>query len=142
MKVDGPNPLRAGQVRRKSATDPSGSDFASALEGESASAAAAGGLSGTSASAAVSTILALQAAQGEEGDAAKERAKSRANELLRQLELLRLDILTGAIPRAHLIAIAQTIKTSREGVFDPRLNDILDEIDLRAQVELAKYAPY
>lgn len=142
MKVEGPNPLRTGQVRRKSATDPaSGSDFTSALEDESASAASAGGLSGTSASAAVSTILALQAAAGEEGDAAKERAKSRANELLRQLDLLRLDLLTGAIPKAHLITLAQTIKTSREGVFDPRLNEILDEIDLRAQVELAKYTP-
>jgi len=142
MKVEGPQGPRVGGVRRKSATGSPDGDFASQLESESAAPASTGGLSGTSASAAVSTILALQAAEGEEGDAAKQRAKNRADQLLRELELLRLDILTGAIPKAHLVALAQTIKTSREGVFDPRLNEILDEIDLRAQVELAKYDPY
>lgn len=143
MKVEGPQgSARVGGVRRKSATGTPEGDFASQLEGESAAPAAAGGLSGTASSAAVSTILALQEAAGEEGDAAKERAKSRASQLLRELEILRLDLLTGAIPRAHLIALAQTVKTSRDGIFDPRLTEILDEIDLRAQVELAKYDPY
>lgn len=141
MKVEGPQGARVGQVRRKSATGSADSDFASQLEGETESAASAG-VSGTAASAAVSTILALQQAEGEEGDAAKERAKKRADELLRELEMLRLDILAGAIPRGHLIALAQTVKTARDNVFDPRLNEILDEIDLRAQVELAKYDPY
>ncbi len=142
MKVEGPNGPRIGSVRRKPGVSSSGGDFASELEGQSEAAPSAGGLSGTSASAMIGSLLALQQAPGEEGDAAKERAKSRAEELLRELDLLRLDILTGVIPRGHLVAIAQTIKTSRDGVFDPRLNEILDDIDLRAQVELAKYNPY
>lgn len=141
MKVEGPNPLRTGQVRRKSGSDAAGGDFASELEGAGAP-ASSGGVSGASGTSLIGSILALQQSEGEEGDAAKERAKSRAQELLRELELLRLDILSGVIPRGHLIALAQTIKTSREGVFDPRLTEILDEIDLRAQVELAKYDPY
>lgn len=143
MKVEGPIPPRVGGVRRKGATDPaSGESFASALEDESAPASGPAGLSGTSASAAVSTILALQGAEAEEGDAAKSRAKSRAEELLRKLDMLRLDLLTGAIPRDHLIGLAQAVKTVRDNVMDPQLNEILDEIDLRAQIELAKYDPY
>jgi hypothetical protein len=121
----------------------SGGSFASALEEESASGGGyLAGLSGTSASAAVSTILALQGAEAEEGDAAKSRAKSRAEELLRKLDLLRLDLLSGGIPRAHLIGLAQAVKTVRVTVMDPQLGEILDEVDLRAQIELAKYDPY
>ena len=138
MKVEGPQGSKIGQVRRKSATSSSDGDFASALESES-SAPTPVGLGAPPSIAMVGSLLALQQAGAEEGDAAKERAKNRAAELLRELELLRLDILTGVIPRGHLTALAATIKTSREGVFDPRLNEILDEIDLRAQVELAKY---
>lgn len=142
MKVEGPQTNRVGATRRKPGVSSSGGDFASELESQSEAAPSAGGLSGTSSASMISSLLALQQAEGEEGDAAKERAKSRANELLRELEMLRLDILGGTIPRGHLVALAQTVKTSREGVFDPRLNEILDEIDLRAQVELAKYDPY
>jgi len=143
MKVEGPHPSRVGTVRRRSATDPAGSSsFADALEGESEASAAAGGLAGTSATTATSAILALQASEGEEGDAAKERSKTRAEELLKRLDMLRMDILAGGIPRGHLMGLAQAVKTVRDRVFDPRLNEILDEIDLRAQVELAKYDPY
>lgn len=142
MKVEGPQNARVGQVRRKSAAGSADGDFASQLDTGAEAPASAGGVGTPASIAAVGSLLALQQAQGEEGDAAKERAKNRANQLLRELDLLRLDILTGVIPRGHLVALAQTIKTSRDGVFDPRLNEILDEIDLRAQVELAKYDPY
>jgi len=143
MKVEGPHTSRLGNVRRRSATDPAGgSSFADALEGETEAPASTGGLAGTNATAATSAILALQAAEGEEGDAAKERSKARAEELLKKLDMLRMDILTGGIPRGHLVGLAQAVKTVRDKVFDPRLNEILDEIDLRAQVELAKYDPY
>lgn len=139
MKVEGPNPLRAGSVRRKSTTSADGS-FADALGGDDTSASAPAGLSGPQASASVNTILALQAAEAEEGDAAAGRSKQRAEMLLRQLEMLKMDILAGAIRRDHLEALAQSVRTTREQVIDPRLTEVLDEIDLRAQVELAKYS--
>ena len=143
MKVEGPNPLRSGAVRRKSGSGSGDDSFAPALESEIAGgAAAASGMTGASATAGVSTILALQGAEGEEGDAAKQRARARADEILRKLDLLRLDILAGVIPRDHLIGLAQSVKSMRERVFDPALAEVLDDIDLRAQVELAKYDPY
>ena len=142
MKVEGPNPLRPGAVRRKGAPGATDSSFADALDSAEASADVPANITGASASAAVSTILALQSAEAEEGDAATARSKSRAEDMLRKLDLLRLDLLTGGIPRDHLVGLAQAVKSSRENVFDPRLNEVLDEIDLRAQVELAKYDPY
>lgn len=94
------------------------------------------------ASAPVGALLTLQASPGAEGDAASARAKTRAEELLRRLDLLRVDLLGGGIPRDRLIGLARALKTLRDQTFDPRLNTVLDEIDLRAQVELAKYDPY
>lgn len=139
MKVDGPNPLRPVTTRRK--VGEGGGDFASALD-DGAEAASASGLSGAAPARATTSLLALQASAAEEGDAAKQRARHRAEELLRKLDQLRVDLLMGAIPRSHLISLAQSVKTMRDHVIDPRLNDVLDEIDLRAQVELAKYDPY
>ncbi len=140
MKVEGPNPLRAPAARRK-VGDGSSGDFASALDSgeESASSSGVTGAARTSAS---GSLLALQGVHAEEGDAAKRRARQRAEDLLRKLDQLRTGLLLGAIPRSHLIGLSQSLKTVRENVMDPRLTDVLDEIDLRAQVELAKYDPY
>lgn len=136
MKVEGPGLSRLGRVRRTSGAAPA-EGFAEALEGESAAATPAG-VQGLSSTLSVGSLLALQ---GENQDEQEKRAKARGEDLLRQLELLRLDLLTGAIPRSHLTGLAQTVKTAREQTFDPRLNEILDEIELRAAVELAKYDP-
>lgn len=144
MKVEGTSPNKPGAVRRRSGVaSADGTSFADALESESAaSATATPGASAPPAPASINALFALQGTEAEEGDAAAARAKHRAEDLLRKLDLLRLDILTGGIPRAHLIGLAQSIKTMRDQVFDPRLAEVLDEIDLRAQVELAKYDPY
>ena len=141
MKVDGPNPLRPASSRRKVGSS-DGSDFASALDDGTEASEQSAALSGSVPATATSSLLALQGVGGNEGDAARERARSRAEELLRKLDQLRVDLLMGAIPRSHLIGLAQSVKTIRDHVMDPRLNDVLDEIDLRAQVELAKYDPY
>jgi hypothetical protein len=142
MKVEGPSTGKIAPARRRSAVGQASADFASELVSESVASPATVSISGMAAPAAVDTILALQASAAEDGDAATARAKSRALDILRRLELLRLDLLTGAIPKDHLIGLAQSVKNMRENVMDPRLNDLLDEIDLRAQVELAKHDPF
>lgn len=140
MKVEGPNPLRPTAPRRK-VGDSSSGDFASELEGgEEASTST--GVTGSGRASALGSLLALQGVPAEEGDAAKRRARQRAEDLLSKLDKIRTGLLLGAIPRSHLIGLAQSLKTVRESVMDPRLTDVLDEIDLRAQVELAKYDPY
>jgi hypothetical protein len=47
--------------------------------------------------------------------------------------------LTGVISRDKLRKLTQVVSARRGEVTDPRLKEVLDEIDLRAQVELAKY---
>ncbi len=145
MKVDNTSAGKPAAVRRRSGVGARGQvSFADALEGSAEAGAVAfgDGVGAPSAAAPVDTLLALQATAGPEGDAAAARAKKRAEDLLRRLDLLRLDLLTGGIPRERLIGLAQSLKTLRDQTFDPRLNDILDDIELRAQVELAKYDPY
>ena len=51
-----------------------------------------------------------------------------------------LELLTGAISRDKLLQLGHLVNTRKGEVTDPRLAEILDEIDLRAQVELAKHA--
>lgn len=58
--------------------------------------------------------------------------------MLDQLEEIRVGLLTGAIPRDRLEALDRLVQENRGQVVDPRLGEILDEIELRARVELAK----
>ena len=54
------------------------------------------------------------------------------------MEEIRHGLLLGMIPRAKLHALSQTVREQRQYVTDPRLGAVLDEIELRAKVELAK----
>ncbi|MEX0815276.1 MAG: flagellar assembly protein FliX [Dongiaceae bacterium] len=51
---------------------------------------------------------------------------------------MRHGLLAGAIPLAGLEDLARVLRAHRGDVDDPRLADLLDHIDLRAAVELAK----
>ncbi|MCH9020057.1 MAG: hypothetical protein IIA73_06805 [Proteobacteria bacterium] len=58
--------------------------------------------------------------------------------MLDRLDEIRHALLFGAIPRHRLLALQREVREKRVAVADPRLNQLLDEIDLRAAVELAK----
>lgn len=73
------------------------------------------------------------------GKSPEQQAKEQADTLLLQLETLRLGLLNGSLPVKVLHNLAAGLKKQRPHIQDPRLMEILDEIDLRAQVELAKY---
>ena len=62
----------------------------------------------------------------------------RAGDLLDRLDEIRVGLLDGAIPRERLGQLVKTVRARREAVEDPRLATLLDEIELRARVELAK----
>ena len=59
--------------------------------------------------------------------------------MLERLEEIRAGLLLGAIPRSQLVDLARVAQETRENFVDPALNDVLDDIELRARVELAKY---
>lgn len=126
-------------TRKSSKAQSVDSDFSSFLEGtESSSAAAVGGPSSVSG---IESLLAAQSVGDALQDSGKKRkAAAHANDILDKLEDLRVAILTGAIPKHKLIELAQTLRERREMGLDEELNQILDEIELRAEVELAKLA--
>lgn len=73
-------------------------------------------------------------------DAVARRAKGlrRGHAILDHLDEIRAGLLAGLIPKGQLNGLIRAIQSARSSVSDPRLAEVLDEIDLRAQVELAK----
>lgn len=135
IKIEGTGPVRSPQPIKRAAKSSGPSDgFAKQLDEVNSGS----NVSETAPMGVVSGILGLQ-----EVDDATERAargKKRAENILDQLEDLRLDLLTGTISHEKLKNLVKIVNTRRLEVKDPRLTQILDEIDLRAKVELAKYS--
>ena len=96
---------------------------------------------GVEAPATVGGIAALLATQAV-GDSLEREARKRlvdyGNDLLDKLEELRHGLLLGHVPKEKLIAMAQMVRSRRDSTPDPRLSELLDEIELRVEVELAK----
>lgn len=93
-------------------------------------------VSGPGPIAAVETILTLQGFD----DTTDGRSKGLAHgqSLLDMLDQVRDGLLAGSIPRATLNRLASAVSRRQENFVDPRLQNVLEEIDLRARVELAK----
>jgi hypothetical protein len=134
MKIDPTGPARAaGSVRR---TDRAGAtrsgDFARHLD----SPGAASGVNGGNPVGAVNALLALQ--EVDDSLSGRARARQRAADILDELDSLRDGLLAGTLSREAIVRLTQLVRSRRPDVDDPRLKDVLDEIELRAEVELAK----
>ena len=66
------------------------------------------------------------------------RGLKRGYDILDHLDDIRLGLLDGSFARSRLVELGQDIKEARDQVIDPELSSILDDIELRAAVELAK----
>lgn len=69
---------------------------------------------------------------------ARQRLVRRGEDMLDRLEDIRHGLLLGIVPEEKLIELAQMVRARRENCQDPRLAGLLDEIELRAEVEVAK----
>jgi hypothetical protein len=95
---------------------------------------------GPSAIASVVSVDALLALQGAPGDSEGRRvAVEQGTRLLDLLEAIRLDLLSGDLGPGPLKDLLTAVERDRPAFQDPALSEILDEIDLRARVELAKH---
>ena len=65
-------------------------------------------------------------------------AKNRANQILDKLEDIRMGLLLGEIPKSNLEELSKVLKVARENSVDSKLLEIIDDIELRAKIELAK----
>lgn len=143
MKVDGPG--KTGKTQKGTKNDAAkktgDNRFGSMVSDNSAQSETpgAGGLSALGAAAALESLLSLQETDDSTSEEAEARAKKRADDMLDQLEHIRMGLLLGGISAKALSDLSSIISARKEEVDDPELREIMEEIDLRAQVELAKY---
>ena len=134
MRIEWTPPLRRTATARREgkANAPQSGPFATALSGDAAP-------TPTAAPTTVSALDALLTVQEiPDATAGRRRAVQRGDALLDRLEDVRLALLTGVLPRERLEQLSRLAGTSRATITDPRLGAVLDEIDLRVAVELAK----
>lgn len=142
MKVSGPGKTsptsgvsKAKKTDKAEAVDESFGDMmVSAAGGPSAIAPT----SPTQSIAQVDALLAVQGADDPTARAAKQRMRKRGEDVLDALDNVRMAMLGGNLTVGHMVDIADVVASHRENIDDPQLTAIMDEIDLRAQVELAK----
>ena len=140
MKIDGTKSTSDIQKKEKSKkSSGSDGDFGALLksgEGESSASTQSTSMSRNIAS--IDALLAAQATEDPAQKKARKYMKQRAESILDRLSDLKVAMITGSITVGHMISIADVVASHREKIIDPELSAILDEIDLRAQVELAK----
>ena len=101
--------------------------------------AAPGGVSASNAIGSVDALLAAQSVDASD-DQGRRQAYKRGESILDRLDELRHGLLAGTLTIAQVQALANLVRTQRATVMDPRMQEVLDEIELRAEVELAKFA--
>jgi hypothetical protein len=85
----------------------------------------------------VEALLALQ--EVESPTERRRRSVRRAGRLLDELDKLKVALLGGDLTQAQLDALTRAVKEQRAATDDPKLEGLLDEIETRAAVELAKF---
>lgn len=133
MKIEGPIGVPGSPVRlRRPGATRAQDTFATHLDGE----AAAAGAGPTAPLAPMQALVALQEVpeplRGRRADV------QYGHDVLDALEALRLALVLGRVPGARLAALSTMVREKRARCDDPRLADLLAEIELRAEVELAK----
>ena len=132
MKISGTGPVTTSPARRRGQASRSGGAFAGQVKGDGPVQEVAPPPGVVS----VSTLLSAQ----EVGDPLEERKRAieRGEDLLDRLDELRHGLLMGAYPAEKLNNLLVMVQQQQNRVTDPRLREILGEIEVRAAVELAK----
>lgn len=136
MKVTGPGgaqgPAKTKKSSKASEGDASFGDFVASNTPQAAA------TNTTQSIAQVDALLAIQEAEDPTQGASRKRMRHRADTILNELDKLRDAMLGGNLTVGHMVDVADVVASHRENITDPGLTAIMDEIDLRAQVELAK----
>ncbi len=98
--------------------------------------ASVGALSDVAAPSAVGGMLSLQEVAEEEGR--RKKLVSQGHSMLDTLDELRHRLIEGRIPGHMLADLGQEILAKKQTVTDPALVDIIEDIEIRLAVELAK----
>ncbi len=146
MKVEGPkstSSVRSAGAARKAGPAGKAGQFSAELDKLAGAEESAGpeGAEGVGPVVNVGGILAAQSVGAEGAGPDYQERKRRAQrgaELLDRLEELRRGLLLGTIPKDRLGDLARLVREKRERGADAVISRLLDEIELRAEVEIAK----
>jgi hypothetical protein len=133
LRIDGYG--KTSGVGARGATRSSGGASAAFVIGDSAPAARAAAAAPAAAPAALDALLALQAV--EDPLFKKKKAVRRGKALLDVLEDMKTDLLLGRVSEGRLNHLLALVGQARERS-EPELDALIDDIELRARVELAK----
>ena len=134
MKISATNPARGSAIRRGAkTTGAGGQDFADHLEIDAAATAPTGQAKPITT---VDALIALQ--EVPDATVGHKSAIRRGHDLLDELDEIRHGLLLGAIPLNRLRRLADQLHQRRAATVDPGLTEIIQEIELRVAVELAK----
>ena len=132
------SPATPATQRSQRAAQTGGPRFADHLSKTGETDGDVAGPSGVVGVSAVSALLGAQEVEEDTERAARRQMTQRGAEILDKLEEIRRDILAGGVPRQRLENLAQSLRQRRVHVNDPRLIEIIDEIEMRAAIEIAK----
>ncbi len=107
--------------------------FAKALGSEKATPAS---LESAAPLGALDALVALQ--EVDDPTQGRAKAQQRGEDLLERLDSLRMGLLLGRVSISELERLSQMVNRETAATADPRLREVLNEIELRAAVELAK----
>ena len=134
MKITGPSKLNTPGVGQ-GGPRPAQGGF-SLQSAEEASAPAMARSTGVSGVGSIDALIALQ--QVEEPMGRRKRAVGRAGRMLDVLDKVKLALIDGAPDAADLQRLAAAVREERAAIDDPGLEGLLDQIETRAAVEMAK----
>lgn len=134
MKVDASN--RTGGASGAKGTQRSGGGFTLPNVGGAAETQPTAPVARVTGVSSIDALLALQAV----GDPTerKRKAVGRASRILDVLDEVKMALIDGAVTPDSLDRLMIAVQDQREDTEDPGLEGVLDEIELRAAVELAK----
>jgi hypothetical protein len=133
MKVEGPRAPDASGIRR--AARPLGGQTVFSLD-EGFAASKPAPVSGARSVGTVDSLLALQAVP----DAGQGRARAfkRGQRMLDLLDEIRDGMLSGLVSQGSLRSLSAELQAQHDAFLEPGLQSVMNDIELRAQVELAK----
>jgi hypothetical protein len=135
MRVERPsgtNAVSGGKTVRRS-----GSEGFTLSEGEAASGPTAN--TGVRTIGGIDVLMALQGV--EEPRERRRRAVARGRTALDALDALKIGLLSGEFDSGTVARLKAAVSGLRDGSGDPVLDEVLAEIELRVEVELAKMQP-
>jgi len=121
--------------RRKTEASGRGDDFARELRDVADSGGQAPSVDGVSS---VGSLLSVQEVPDSTEGRSRGLARRYGDDILDRLDRIRHQILSGAVSCDQLADLARTLRAKRVVSEDPKLNEIIEEIELRAEVEIAK----